>query len=135
MQEQTYGPTKKKLILSRFDKLKAIFRRRVGRSKAITLRELFRLLYPATILSDRYKVFFQYCELQRMLSLLRKKTIYMVVPDKDKTGMVVYYIPRTAQELYFFHNKLRKQIAGFNRMIVRSEKFVEEQVWKRLDDE
>ena len=111
------------------EKLYKIMSGCIGRKNSIEARELLYKIYGTQ--TSPYKAFFRFCELQRMLTYLRKNTKCFVVSEKIE-GISNYYVVKTHDEANKYCKKLDKHILGIENMKERCYKAVRKQYWAEI---
>lgn len=136
MEQQQEQKTKKKtLVLTREQRqlvLMNLFRKHIGRDKAITRLEVFESVFGDISKWSELQIFFLWCKLKIDLNWLRRTTNYFVV-SMPKGQTWLYFIVKDWDDAEHYIKVMENNKRKCEYMKRRCEKAVEEKFYLRLE--
>lgn len=110
------------------EKIKSIFKDRIGEENAICSWELFSKMFGNPNLHDLFKREFLWNMLRKMVTYLRNNTYFFIICYEDK-----WFIPKCESEGAYFTNKCKKEIGGLKNSIKRCNNYIKNEEWKKIE--
>jgi len=112
---------------SLLDRIKTIFRKRIGEENAISSWSIFEEIFGDPDIFDIYKREFLWKLFRGLVTYLRNKTDYFIISKKD-----MWFIPKREKEGAYFTDRCKNEIDGLKSSIKRCKEYIKNAEWKKI---
>jgi hypothetical protein len=112
------------------DKLKFIFKDRVGEAQAISSWQLFTELFGNPEHQNLYKREFLWDMTKKIINAMRKSTNFFIICHNE-----MWFIPQTKEEGRYYEDRLNSEIAGLKQSVIRCREYIRKKEWRQIGTE